>query len=251
MARGNNWVNNRPGLARTGRYSKPRRSVKQAVFNSYDKLKDHQKNNDFEINFDNSIETLAPGGNGIPAAGQGVLKLVTASGNSALRILVCEPVTFDSTGAKAAEVNMAGQRYLYKAFGAELALSVTHDSENVAPIQVMVDLIKVKGALDTSVGAANANSLYTYDKDHLGDSKVYKVMSKLFTIAPNSVPRKIKFWKGNMNTIMKREVTNETHGSEDRATDRYMLCFKFLENTGGLLPVLRIVGRISSRCYEM
>ena len=261
------FINRNSKLGRTGRYSKPVKSVRNAVFNSYDKLKDHEKNKDVELAISNVVG-MAAGTGGIPTGASNIknIRLLNNATLANMRIIAVEPIRFDSVSANGTDgqIAMGGLRYLYKAFGVNLGVSVTHTNENAPPVILQMDFVKLKGSYANSVTSPNAASLYTYDVGFLGDSKIHKILSRTFHISPNKGTRIIKFWK-DLNTVMKREVNNtlqtqggahaDTFDSEDRATERYVLLFKFITNVnndaGEPGPVLHIAGRCSSRAYEI
>ena len=246
-----NWINSKKP-SRTGYNSKSssNANVKNMINNSQDVLKDKLKSRNEIIDFHNSEAALTTA-SGLPATSAGVLTTQPNASDATYSQLVLEPIRFEvSTGTVGTRVvTCQGLRYFYKSLALKVGVSMTHPTiTSAAPQTLVVDLVKVKGHLSDAI-MGSACDLYSYDNDNKGNSRVFKIASRVFHIALNQPPRTISLWK-DINSMVKREVDVETLNSEDRATERYFFVFKMPVNTGGLLPVLRIQGLCQARAYE-
>jgi hypothetical protein len=198
-------------------YNKARRyrSVTQAVNNSYDKLKDQQKNKDVNIAFVNGSETLTAT-QGIQT---GLLVNYANTHNTALHTLICEPVKFAShSGDPAGQVHPTGLRYFYKSLDIDVTLSsLTNGTSsfltNSNPVDVEMMVAVVRGSNADAFGTTGAAQLFSLDADNEhGRKNVFKLFYKRYSLIAGGNPIKIKLYK-QLNKMMKATDLSTACGS--------------------------------------
>ena len=238
---------------RVGYKARRYKSVSQAVNNSYDKLKDQQKNKDVLINFANGAGTLTSS-HGLQT---GVLVNYSNTHNTNMHTLICEPVKFASgSGDPSGQVHPAGLRYFYKSIDVDVTLSSLSTGQGLTtsnPVDIEMMICVVKGSNDGAFGTTGAQNLFSLDANNeQGSTKVFKLFYKRYCLISGGNPIKIKVYK-NIHKMMSSEDNTPAFGSEDRSQQRLCVVWRFLKNdatNNNTNNVACINGFVKSRCYE-
>jgi len=225
------------------------------IFSGTDRLKDAERVRTLDIKLVNNADTLDTTSGLTDQSNHDYaiksLSMATSS-DASLRLVAIEPIHFETQShtSEADKYGCKGLRAYVKHVSADLSICATTGSGNGDPVEISLDLLRVRGSDN---GLTNSGvSIHSYDKDHTGSKAVFKLLSKRLVIQANQPPVKIKFFK-NINSVARQESETSSSVDIDGHRDRYMLVMKFLKHTtdSSNIAVLNVIGSVSTKWYEM
>jgi hypothetical protein len=209
-------INSRKGGFRNG-YGAGQRGNKSfnpmKILSSNDALKDAERYGDVHLSFCNigasgseGTLTVAESGlsSGSGAGGYNVLNL--ALDDTSLNGVIIEPLAFTraSRSGDSTHAIWQGKKGYLKHINMDLSVAATGAAGD-APVEIYIDVCRVLGGNDW-LETSNV-SFDSYDKDHTGSNRVYKLLSKRLTIMPNQPCVKVKLFRA-FNQIFNNPVAS-------------------------------------------
>jgi hypothetical protein len=258
MARNNYKSNSRGGRVGYKKSGSKKRNIASLVLAGQDKLKDAELAVDQHVNFTNGADVLTSAHGLSAAGGGGIVEVTNATlGTAGYKCIQMEPIRFTCTNLGTEQKGWQGLKGFYKSLQLDLTISSLHDSgtalagTNYDPFEIEMIIARVRGKNDVCFGnTGTCGAMYSTDSAHTGNTRIFKLASKSWRVAPGSNPIKISYYK-QLNSFFTREDSSETLNSEDGNTQRLVAVFRVSKHSASANNVCKIQGILKARAYDV